>query len=220
MKHFCKRSIKEFKNLLLLQGSFRDVKCWYASLDDDGQLDFRSQQGTRRNPKELILPNRDRLIIILSDCVSSAWYSNLWSDWIEFFGKYHPVTLLQMLPPSFWRRTALEQMDSVWLSSNTPGALNHHWTAESATPWEEESNNGFPVPIVTLDPYALEVWAKAIAGTSTTQLAGVYLQGFNLPEKKANSPQNSLSVEEKSKKQEQLFEQFMTTASPTARRLA
>ena len=209
------QTIKEFKHLLWLQGAFRDVKCWYASVNDDGKLDFRSQlsRGSRRSPKELIVPQGDRLILVVSDCVSSAWYSNTWQDWINFFGRYHPITILQMLPPSFWRRTALGQMDSVWLSSKTPGALNHNWNQESATPWEEETPEGFPVPIVTLDPYALEVWAKGIAGASSTQLAGVYLQILNLPQKNADHSQTSSSPE-------QVFEQFMSTASPTARRLA
>ncbi len=207
------QTIKEFKNLLLLQGAFRDVKCWYASIGDRGSLDFHSQQGSRRSPKELIVPNGDRLILVLSDCVSSAWYSNAWQDWINVFGKHHPTTILQMLPPSFWPRTALDLMDSVWLSSRIPGALNHKWHQESATPWEEETPEGFPVPIVTLDPYALEVWAKGIAGASPTQLAGVYLQILNLPQQ---DPERSST----SSSSEQVFEQFMSTASPTARRLA
>ncbi len=210
------QTIKEFKNLLLLQGAFRDVKCWYASADDRGSLDFHSQQGSRRSPRELIVPNGDRLILVLSDCVSSAWYSNAWQDWINFFGKHHPITILQMLPPSFWRRTALGQMDSVWLSSKTPGALNYKWNQESATPWEEETPEGFPVPIVTLDPYALEVWAKGIAGASPTQLAGVYLQILNSTQKNLDRSQTSSSPEQV----EQVFKQFMETASPTARRLA
>ncbi len=210
------QTIKEFKNLLLLQGAFRDVKCWYASVDDRGSLDFHSQQGSRRSPKELIVPNGDRLILVLSDCVSSAWYSNAWQDWINVFGKHHPITILQMLPSSFWRRTALGQMDSVWLSSKTPGALNYKWNQESATPWEEETPEGFPVPIVTLDPYALEVWAKGIAGASSTQLAGVYLQILNSTQKNLDRSQTSSSPEQV----EQVFKQFIETASPTARRLA
>ncbi|MEM9273235.1 MAG: formylglycine-generating enzyme family protein [Cyanobacteria bacterium P01_F01_bin.143] len=205
------QTIKEFKNLLLLQGAFRDVKSWYANVDDRGKLVFKSQQGSRRNPKELIVPDGDRLILIVSDCVSSAWYSNAWRDWIKVFGKHHPITILQMLPPSFWLRTALGYMDSVWLSSGKPGALNHKWHQESATPWEEETPGDFPVPIVTLDPYALEIWAKGIAGASPTQLAGVYLQSLNFP------PQN---LERPTPSPEQVFEQFMDIASPTARRLA
>ncbi len=66
------KTIKEFRNLLLNQGIFRDVKCWYAKLEED-RLVFRSQQGSIRSPKELVLPSGDCIIIIVSDCVSSAW---------------------------------------------------------------------------------------------------------------------------------------------------
>ena len=213
------KTIKEFKNLLLLQGIFRDVKCWYANFEGD-RLVFRSQQGSIRSPKELIILTGDRLILILSDCVSSAWYSDAWSDWIKYWGKYHPVTVLQMLPSSFWRRTALGQMDSVWLNSKMPGWLNRPcnqasiWNRESATPWDdEEISEAFPLPIVTLDPYALEVWAKGISGTSSTELAGVDLQALDYP---GNNSTSSVTPESS----EQLFEQFMATASSTARRLA
>ncbi len=207
------KTIKEFKNLLLLQGTFRDVKCWYANFDNDDRLNFRSQQGSPRSPKELITLNSDRIILILSDCVSLAWYRESWSKWINYWGKYHPVTILQMLPPSFWRRTALGQMDSVWLSSQNSGVVNQRWKQESATPWDEDTPKGFPLPIVTLDPYALEVWAKGIAGTSSTELTGVYLQALE-------SPPSHSSSSTTPEKAEQLFEQFMETASPTARRLA
>ena len=94
------KTIKEFRNLLLNRGIFRDVKCWYAKLEGD-RLVFRSQQGSIRSPKELILPSGDRIILILSDCVSSAWSGDAWSKWIKYWGKYHPTTILQMLPPSF-----------------------------------------------------------------------------------------------------------------------
>lgn len=213
------KTIKEFKNLLLLQGSFRNVKCWYANYERE-RLVFCSQQGSIRSPKELILLSGDRLIIILSDCVSAAWSDDAWTKWIKYWGKYHPTTVLQMLPPSFWRRTALGNMDSVWLDAKVSGFANHTlnqqsvWHSESATPWEEDEIDTFPLPIATLDPYALEIWAKGIAGISSSSLAGVGVQESNYPFR------SSSGSEDNSYSSEQLFEQFMASASPTARRLA
>ncbi|MBE9118640.1 formylglycine-generating enzyme family protein [Lusitaniella coriacea LEGE 07157] len=113
-----------------------------------------------------------------------------------------------MLPSKFWRRTALRKAESVWMSSRTPGANNLHWQVESQTPWEEDGGSpaGFPVPVVTFNPYALGVWAQTVAGLGGTQIAGYSFT--------KTSSRLALLPSIPS------FEDFIATTSPTARRLA
>jgi hypothetical protein len=225
------QTIKEFVDILRRQGAFRDVKCWYVSSDPStDELCLQSQNGNIRNPKELVLMGDRRIILVLSDCVTPAWLkvpnveeannqklAACWQDWLSYWGKYHPVTLLQMLPPAFWRRTALGEMELLWLSSFTKGALNEDWHCETRKPWKDiKLEQGFPIPVITLDPYSLNVWAKGTAGNSPTKTAGVYLKGTE----KTTTGSSSSSGVQAPVNAEALFKQFMNTASLSARRLA
>ena len=42
----------------------------------DKGLVLRSLDGSLRHPKELIAPQGDRLILVVSDCISDAWYGS------------------------------------------------------------------------------------------------------------------------------------------------
>jgi hypothetical protein len=75
------QTIKEFQQLLERHGAFRDVRTWGLFSDRDrkvwlpprsGKL---SHQKKLHNPRELIDPNGRRLFVIISDCVSPAWYN-------------------------------------------------------------------------------------------------------------------------------------------------
>lgn len=217
------QTIKEWMQLLLRQGSFRDVKRWYAHTDRDKGLVLKSLDGSPRHPKELIAPQGDRLILVMSDCISSAWYIggkktptlhtknrrklNTWLKWFSIWQKAHPITLIQMLPPNFWKRTALGNMEALWMSAQRPGALNDKWQIERESSWDNEKIEGIPIPVLTLDPYALKVWAKGVAGASQVQISGIAFEAIETGPKPLEG-------------QGDVYDSFMEFGSPTAKRLA
>jgi len=91
------QTIREFQHLLLRQGAFRAVKRWSAQADSNGQLMLYSLQGTRRHPRELILPEGDRIILVISDCISAAWQGKGWLEWIRLWGKPQ-VAVIILIP--------------------------------------------------------------------------------------------------------------------------
>lgn len=218
------QTIKEWTQLLLRQGAFRDVKRWYAHTDSDKGLVLKSLDGSLRHPKELIAPQGDRLILVVSDCISDAWYGgeenhpansttnkgetlNTWFNWLTLWQVSHPVTIIHMLPPKFWQRTALGRMDALWMSSHRTGALNRQWQVERDSAWDEMDVGGIPVPVLTLDPYALKVWAKGVAGASQIQVSGVSFEGNVIKPKPSGV-------------QVDVYDTFMKFGSPVAKRLA
>ncbi|MBD2579104.1 SAV_2336 N-terminal domain-related protein [Oscillatoria sp. FACHB-1406] len=206
------QTIKEFQQLLLRQGAFRDAKLWYVRPDEAGNLELFAANSTRTlSPKTLIDSEGRRAIFILSDCVSEAWYGGKWLELLQTWGNKHPVTILQLLPGKFWQRTALQQAESVWMNSHQPAAPNPRWQLESQAFWEEEAETtaGFPVPVVSLVPHGLKVWAQNLAGLGETQIAG-YCFSATTP----RPPQSAQIAAAPS------FETFLATTSPTARRLA
>lgn len=218
------QTIKEWTQLLLRQGAFRDVKRWYAHTDSDKGLVLKSLDGSLRHPKELIAPQGDRLILVVSDCISDAWYGggetslansttnkgetfNTWFNWLTLWQVSHPVTIIHMLPPKFWQRTAIGSMDALWMSSRRVGALNHQWQVERDNAWDEMDMEGIPIPVLTLDPYALKVWAKGLVGASQVQVAGVSFEGNVIKPKPSDV-------------QVDVYDTFMQFGSPVAKRLA
>ena len=55
------QTISELKSLLERHGAFRNVQ-------------VRSFEASLKNPKKLIDPSEQRLILVVSDCISEAWY--------------------------------------------------------------------------------------------------------------------------------------------------
>ncbi|MFM6779943.1 MAG: formylglycine-generating enzyme family protein, partial [Dolichospermum sp.] len=72
-------TINEFRKLMERHGAFRNVYTWSLRIND-GQPQFFHEQrkATKkqrsRSPKELLEPNGRRLILLISDCISSLWW--------------------------------------------------------------------------------------------------------------------------------------------------
>jgi hypothetical protein len=115
----------DFRDVLEDLGAFRDIRFW--SLDwpgSDSGPRIRSADGmSYRSPKELIRPSGDRMILIFSDCISTAWQSRptrqVLCDWAEA----GPVAIVQPLPQRLWDHTAVVPAQ-VSLCAPEAGAAN------------------------------------------------------------------------------------------------
>jgi formylglycine-generating enzyme required for sulfatase activity len=204
--------INEFEQLLLHQGGLRDVRLWYAEPQSDGTLQLQSRQGQARAVKELIQIGSQRLIFILSDCIDPAWSNGAWQKWCQTWGKHHTVTVIQMLPTPFWRRTQLNQLTKVWQRSETVNPLNHQWRFTDYTGLDEEfkTPQGFPVTVLPLEPYPLSVWGQGMLGRSPTDLTGYFLNAVPIPPTTSDTTITAL----------ERLDNFCRLASAPAQRLA
>ena len=232
-------TINEFRKLMERHGAFRNVYTWSLRTSSDGKPQFFHQQrkATKkqrsRSPKELLEPNGRRLILLISDCISSLWWQGEIHKLLELWSKQVPVTILQLLPEQLWERTVLDFGISVSLSAIEPGLLNSKLTVHDFPMWlkenpnqaleenpnqalKENPNQGLKLPIVILEPESLKYWAKVIAGTGNIDTVGILF----MRKWQDLKPTDKLSSLQTIKDPELLVNKFYYSASPLARRLA
>ncbi len=215
-------TINEFRKLMERHGAFRNVYTWNLCTNDGKPQFFHQQRKATkkqrsRSPKELLEPNGRRLILLISDCISSLWWEGEIHNLLELWSKQVSVTILQLLPEQLWERTVLDLGISVSLSAIEPGLLNSQLTIHDFPFWlEEKPNQALKLPIVILEPESLEYWAKVIAGTGNIDTVGILF----MPNWKELIPTHKLFSSQTTKDPELLVNNFYRSASPLARRLA
>jgi hypothetical protein len=175
-----RNTIQELETLLKNYGIFRDVRVWGLMNDENQPVKIRRGIGAAakhqspRSPKELIDPNGRRLVLVVSDCVSSLWRSGKMTPVLELWAKQGLVAILQMLPKWMWKRTALGWATEVWLRALTPGVLNQHLIAQEVSlSWEElDLEKGIKIPVFTLEPDRANIWAQMLAGKGNIWASG------------------------------------------------
>ncbi|MGL5940639.1 MAG: SAV_2336 N-terminal domain-related protein [Waterburya sp.] len=216
------QTIAELRQLLGCQGAFRDVRTWGLKTDTEGNMQVFAREGTNaskqklRSYRELIDPTGRRLILIVTDCISSAWYQGAIYQLLREWSKNCPVTILQLLPEKLWMRTALGLGTAVQLRSLIPGVANAQLLVDGLEPWEEEEldlASTLKIPVVTLESKPLHLWSQVIAGVGNVSTAGFVIESINSSNIQLSNQTQQLSASHR-------VSLFHATASGIARRLA
>ena len=219
-----RHTIRELERLLKNYGIFRDVRIWGLITDDNQQVQIRRGMGATaknqsfRSPKELIDPSGRRLVLVVSDCVSSGWRNGGVTPVLELWGKQGAMAIVQMLPKWLWKRTALGRASEVRLRGLTPGMFNQKLIAKEVSLWDElEEETGVKVPVFTLEQDKVVTWAQMLSGKGSVWTWGYVFKLDANPVKKEsglfNLAHGDLSAEQR-------VQAFRVTASPMARKLA
>ncbi|WP_287452974.1 formylglycine-generating enzyme family protein [Leptolyngbya sp. UWPOB_LEPTO1] len=211
-------TIAEFQQLMERHGAFRTVRTWQLKPNEDGepQLFLQTAAGLRsraRSPRELLDSAGRRLILLLSDCTSRAWRSGKIPELLELWAQENPVTIVQLLPESYWERSALSAGYPVGLKSRLPGALSRDWSIEGLSARQRQRlPEGLNLPVVTMQPESFRQWARALSATDEQQTIGIVLnlQAFPMPSLAQAAPLTA----------KQLVQRFRSTASAKAQELA
>lgn len=187
------KTSKEFAELLERLGAFRTVRIWTLTnhLDDkegyqpvliSGLRPIDSHNHRVGKPKELLDSSGQRMVMLLSDCISPLWREGVIHKYLADWGKYGPTVLVQWFPPEYWSRTGLKDGDEVWLSSMRPASssnsLLRKYTGVNPDKWldfdEEDASptKSFVIPVVNLEPDVLKNWAQVVSGSGGTQIQG------------------------------------------------
>jgi len=203
------QTISELKALLERQGAFRNVR-------------LQSVEASQKNPKKLIDPSGQRLILVISDCVSEAWYDGSIAQMMTAWKNNSLIAVVQMLPYWLWERTGLDYAESVYLKAVSPGTVNAQLEIEQSEAWFDETPKaGLPIPVITLEPFPMSLWAKSVAGMGNTWIPGVVLTPPPAPPlKREGSSPPALSGKGAGGLGEEQYRIFRATATPIARRLA
>ncbi len=214
--------IAEFQKLLENLGAFRKVQTWELRVAE-GKVQLYTQTHTTtrsRHGKELLDPTQRRLILVVSDAVSAAWYNGQITELLEYWGHHHPVAILQMLPQRLWRGTGFSEGLRVNVRATVANVANRQLSDDSADAWlTDDIPKGIKVPIVTLEAESLNNWAKLVMGKGDNWVQGVIFESSRLSSKQevTPSPASSGSGEVTAA---QRVQRFVALASPLAQQLA
>ncbi|MDY6936938.1 MAG: SAV_2336 N-terminal domain-related protein [Cyanobacteriota bacterium] len=221
--HLWQRTVAELQRLLAHYGVFRDVRVWSLTSDDLGRVQIRPRLGNAarrqsvRRPRELIDPSGRRLILVATDCVSQIWQDGSVLPVLKLWASSSPMAIVQMLPEWLWSRTGLGLASRVRFHSLMPGVPNQQLEASDLSPWDEvDLEAGIRVPVVTLEPEPFLAWANMMIARGGTRSPGFVFEPEAMVSWDESSQWNA-SVEETAQERVQ---QFRSTASPVARRLA
>jgi len=155
-----RQTIAELQRLLERQGAFRNVQVWGFSVDGESDpvlhvgTGSEASENMARSPGELNDPCGRRLILMVSDCVSPAWYDGRVARMMTNWTDHTMVAVLQMLPYRLWGRTGLGKAASVCLRGLNPGTVNAKLETESTRKIFRKKipREGVKVPVITLEP--------------------------------------------------------------------
>src|SRR6266702_411797 len=219
---FWQQTITELRTLFEQLGALRDIRVWRLATNQKEEIQLYA--GTRastvqqpaRNPKELIDPTGRRLILVVTDCVSPAWYSGKVQEVLELWGQKNLVTLLHMFPRRLWPRTALCAAQTARISASAPGMANVHLKTPGARS-RLATELSMPIPVVTLDQKSLASWSRIVLGAESTGASGIM---FAKDISKVFAETASMQEDEDALTPQERVRDFWAAASPTARRLA
>ncbi|MEO0537660.1 MAG: formylglycine-generating enzyme family protein [Cyanobacteria bacterium P01_A01_bin.123] len=216
-----RETIRDFKQVLERQGAFRAVTVWHLQTSSGAIKLFaksptKTSQQPSRSPKELLDASGRRLILLVSDCISSAWRTGeLHQACLELWAAHSPLAIVQLLPGHLWSRTVLSAGLEVQLGAWMPGVTNQQLLfQEPPIGAEQNASEGLKLPVITLEPNSLTPWAKMVSGWGESWAAGIWFdQGWQTLQIPSASSAMPLTAE-------QLVKRFTTTASGLAKRLA
>lgn len=218
-----RHTIWELKRLLENYGVFRDVRAWGLVTDENGQIHIRpgigqnASQQRLASPREILDPNRRRLILLVSDCVAAIWRNGAVTQVLKDWTNTQPVAIIQMLPDWLWLKTGLGLGASVSLGSLTAGVANKHLLIKKLLLWKDINlHTGIKIPVLTLEPDAALAWSHMVAGKSDAVTSGFVLSSRIEVDRSKQQPQTTTP---QVNAQERVY-RFRMTASPMARKLA
>ncbi|MEM9447308.1 MAG: formylglycine-generating enzyme family protein [Cyanobacteria bacterium P01_E01_bin.6] len=216
-----RETIRDFKQVLERQGAFRSITVWHLQTSQGDIKLFATPPSDdavqpSRSAKELIDASGRRLILLVSDCISSAWrIGTLHRSCLELWAAHGPVAIVQLLPGHLWSRTVLSAGLDVQLRAWIRGVTNQQLLfQEPPIGAEQGQSGGLKLPVITLEPNSLTQWAKMVSGWGESWAAGIWFDdGWQDLQPHQVSSAESLSSE-------QLVKRFTSTASALAKRLA
>ncbi len=201
-------TVAELYQLLARHGAFRDVRRWQLGVDTRGNPVLnKGSVNTPRCSEELLHPEGRHLVIVVSDYAAPPWYTGVYDRWLRLWSRNQPLALLHLLPPRFWLRGGLQRTRLAQFRALAPGLPNpqllHDITRLPADP--------VLLPVFTLEPESVALWARLLAGSGETRCPGVVLDRTVVSLPPASGQE--MTVQER-------LRYFRSSASPEAQTLA
>src|SRR5579885_2029869 len=120
-----RQTINELCMLLERQGAFREISLWRLVTGKAAEVEFHAGASLQmRHPRELLDPTGRRLILVITDCISPAWWSGKVREILDTWGQANALALIHMLPRRLWPRTALRNAELELVHAPAAGVAN------------------------------------------------------------------------------------------------
>ena len=223
-------TIVELQTLVEQQGAFRQVRTWGLQGKKGESVQLSPNWHPTSTPlppraaKTLIDPTGRRIVWLVSDCTSDLWdYPPIYKS-LEKWGRHSPLAIVQLFPERLWSRTALGIGQPMRFHAAAPGATHATLSASATSIYpamedEDEKAEGgsetsITLPVISLEPEAVNRWANVTTGVGDARVAGLRIFLHQL------MPQSVSSLQLNTLTPEQRVQQFCATASITAQKLA
>ena len=215
--------IRDYINLLQNSGGFRQVIIWSLWTSQDGNrvelyhgYGNRAKLSARRSPRELIAADASSAAIILSDCVSPAWYNGQIANVISQWENNIQVALINVLPIDYWSRTGLALAPEVYLRARSAALPNSKFSiVRKLDPFSDINPNSVRLPVLSLDADVLESWARSMAGQNDAIVHGAMVarEIIRIENQEAVAGRDQPTAKDQ-------LEYYRSTATPSAWNLA
>jgi hypothetical protein len=201
----------DLERLLGQTGAFRAVSRWRLSpWSGSIRPDTRSAARNAAHPAErLIDPSGRRLVLVATDACDGAWQAAPAWEAVAAWCAAMPTVLVQVLPPHYWTGTAIGD-PYITVRARRPAAPNGQYERRVAWWADGDDPGGLPLPVITLDPSAVDSWSRAVID-GTAWSTGITA----IPPDPGYSPVASAGLTA-----DALVNGFFSRASPGAQRLA
>ncbi|WP_433271662.1 FxSxx-COOH system tetratricopeptide repeat protein [Actinosynnema sp. CS-041913] len=164
------QTAQEFRDLLVHQGAFRDVRLYHADFSARAPADLvlRPETAEARPMAwtRLADPTGRRLVLVLTDAVGEAWHTGAAEHVLHHWGQRMPVAVVHMLEQRLWHWGGLAAR-RVRLSAPNPGAPNAHLRVSPAEPDfavpDGVAHGGIPIPVLELSGSWFGGWARLLS---------------------------------------------------------
>lgn len=212
--------VYELAQLLQRHSALRKLRSYRLSFDNTGKALLAPGlvrivgETPRAAAGQLSDPSGRTLILIASDAVGQHWRDGRISQVIAAWAKHSLVSLVQVLPATYWDRSALGSWPAARADAGSPGAPNRRlpYVARRGR-LGRPTPSGVPLPVLNLDPVTLSKWAKLAAGVPAASTPA-----YLLPPVPANSPIDQVSAN--ALDPDTIVNTFLGSASPVAQHLA
>lgn len=213
-----RQTIDDFASLLASSGMFLNLTRWSIVVDASKTLlTARGSRSDKHDRHELLEPEGRQIILLITDLVSEGWHNGTGAKFITPWAEHGVLSMVNVLPPSMWRRTGLRDAHHLWLTAD-PSPLHGRLTGlelheegfgEPGSKLEETAS--FPVLNFGSDWFAN--WSRLLSGRAQVTARGVKLP--LQPEPRAGAPSSRVNPS-----LDQVLRSFRGSTSPNARKLA
>jgi hypothetical protein len=155
------QTIRELHALMERHGAFRTVRTLFYEVND-GAVVLTSVSGQPVNANSVADPDGRRLCLLLTHGVSFNWGGAPLQNFVRSVGRNTVLAIVQMLPQRLWSQTALgTAADTVYsVHRASPNAALRR--VDPLFQQEDSAYDGSSIPLLTLQPGALQHWARFV----------------------------------------------------------